>query len=84
VTLSARGCRIILVTPHIPPNSSRDKVDSERVTTAYTSCKGEPGEYPIRISNHSPTPARVMVRRILGHEAPQFLWLRRWVPSLRS
>jgi hypothetical protein len=84
VTLSARGCRIVLATPRYPltlvgagsiVNESLPLTPVVRVSQA---------EYPIRISNRSPTPARVTVRRILGHEAPQFLRLWRWVPSLRS
>jgi len=43
VTLSVKGFRIVLATPQIPPDSSRGRVDSELVTTAYTCCRGKPG-----------------------------------------
>ena len=42
MTLSARGFRIVMATPQ-NPDSCRGKVDSERVTTAYTCYRGELG-----------------------------------------
>jgi hypothetical protein len=46
VTLSVKGFRIVLATPQKPPDSSRGRVDSEEVSTAYTFCNGKPGRVP--------------------------------------
>ena len=82
MTPSVRGFRVGLATlPNTLPDSSRGRVDSERITTAYTCCEGELGrvlDLSVRplacigsgdgTSNFGP----------LGPMVPMVAW---WIPS---